>query len=48
VCEQQICFSVPGPAQCEAIVSVDVVLVESYLDGYLDEAVHVPRCSVQH
>jgi hypothetical protein len=33
---------VPGPAQCEAIVSVDVVLVESYLDGFLDEASMYP------
>jgi hypothetical protein len=27
VCEQQFGYWVPGPAQCEAIVSVDVVLV---------------------
>jgi hypothetical protein len=41
VCEQQLGYWVPGPAHCEAIISVDVVLVESYLDGFLDEAVHV-------
>jgi hypothetical protein len=41
VCEQQLGYGVPGPAQCEAIVPVEVVLVESYLDGFLDEAVHV-------
>jgi hypothetical protein len=40
VCEQ-LGYWVPGTAQCEAIVSVYVVLVESYLDGFLDEAVHV-------
>jgi hypothetical protein len=48
VCEQQLGYQVPGPAKCEAITSVHVVLVESYLDGFLDEAVHVSRCSVQH
>jgi hypothetical protein len=48
VCEQQLGYWVLGPAQCEAIISVDVVLVESYLDGFLDEAVHVSQCSVQH
>jgi hypothetical protein len=48
VCEQQLGYWVPGPAQCEAIISVDVVLVESYLYGFLDEAVNVSRCSVQH
>jgi hypothetical protein len=47
VCEQ-LGYWVLGPAQCEAIISVDVVLVESYLDGFLDEAVHVSRSSVQH
>jgi hypothetical protein len=41
MCEQQLGYRVPGPAQCEAIVPVEVVLVESYLDGFLDEAVHV-------
>jgi hypothetical protein len=41
VCGQQLGYWVPGPAQCEAIVSVDVILVESYLDGFLDKAVHV-------
>jgi hypothetical protein len=41
VCEQQLGYWVPGPAQYEAIISVDVVLVESYLYGFLDEAVHV-------
>jgi len=41
VFEQQLCYGVPGPAQCEAIVPVEVFLVESYLDGFLDEAVHV-------
>jgi len=41
VSEQQLSYGVPGPAQCEAIVPVEVVLVESYLDGFLDEAVHV-------
>jgi hypothetical protein len=46
--EQQLCYGVPGPAQCEVIVPVEVDLVESYLVGFLDEAVHVFRCSVQH
>jgi hypothetical protein len=44
MCEQQLGYRVPGPAQCEAIVPVEVVLVESYLDGFLDKAVHVSRC----
>jgi hypothetical protein len=47
VCEQQLGYWVPDPAQCEAIISVDV-LVESYLDGFLDEAVHVGTTSKQH
>jgi len=37
--EQQLGYWVPGPAQCEAIISIDVVLVESYLDGFLAEAI---------
>jgi hypothetical protein len=32
--QQQLGYWVPGPAQCEAIISVDVVLVESYLYGF--------------
>jgi hypothetical protein len=39
--EQQLSYGVPGLAQCEAIVPVEVFVVESYLDGFLDEAVHV-------
>jgi hypothetical protein len=39
--EQQLCYRVPDPAQCEAIVPVEVFVVESYLDGVLDKAVHV-------
>jgi hypothetical protein len=38
---EQLGYRVPGPAQREAIVPVEVVLVESYLDGFLDEAVHL-------
>jgi hypothetical protein len=41
VCEQQLSYRVPGLAQCEAIVPVEVVLVESYLNGFLDH-VHGP------
>jgi hypothetical protein len=41
VCEQQLGYWVPGLGQCEAIMSVDVVLIESYLDGFLDKAVHI-------
>jgi len=46
--EQQLSYRVPGPAQCEAIVLVEVRLVESYLDVFLDKAVHVSRYSAQH
>jgi hypothetical protein len=31
--EQQMCYRVPGPIKCEAIVPVEVSVVESYLDG---------------
>jgi hypothetical protein len=41
VFEQQICYRVPGPAQCEATVPVEVFVVESFSDCFLDEAVHV-------
>jgi hypothetical protein len=34
-------YRVLGTAQCEATVSVEVFVVESYLDCFLDEAVHV-------
>jgi hypothetical protein len=34
VCEQQLGYWVPGLAQCEVIIFVDIVLVESYLDGF--------------
>jgi hypothetical protein len=39
--EQQLCYRVPGPAQCEATDPVEVFVVESYLDCFLDETVHV-------
>jgi hypothetical protein len=39
--EQQLCYRVSGLAQCEATVPVEVFVVESYLDCFLDEAVHV-------
>jgi hypothetical protein len=39
--EQQLCYGIPDLAQHEAIVPVEVYVVESYLDGFLDEAVHV-------
>jgi hypothetical protein len=39
VCEQQLGYWVPGPVHCETIISVDVVLVKSYLDGFLDETI---------
>jgi hypothetical protein len=39
--EKQLCYVVPVLAQCEAIVPVEVSVVESYLDGFLDKAVYV-------
>jgi hypothetical protein len=39
--EQQLFYRVPGPAQCEATVHILVFVVKSYLDCFLDEAVHV-------
>jgi hypothetical protein len=41
VFEQQLCYGISGLAQHEAIVPVEVFVVESYLDGFLDKAVHV-------
>jgi hypothetical protein len=38
---EQLCYGIPGPAQREAIVSVEVFVVESYLDGFLDKNVPV-------
>jgi hypothetical protein len=32
--EQQLCYRVPGPAQHEAIVPVEVFVVETYVDGF--------------
>jgi hypothetical protein len=38
---EQLCYRVPGPAQYEATVPVEVFVVESHLDCFLDEAVHI-------
>jgi hypothetical protein len=50
VCEQ-LGYWVPGPAQCEAIISVDAVLVESYLDfnniSVLDRALGYMDCLIK-
>jgi hypothetical protein len=43
VCEQQLGYWFPAPTQCKAIISVGVLRVESYLDGFLDEAVHTTQ-----
>jgi hypothetical protein len=40
VSEEQFCYGIPGPAQSETIVPIEVFVVESYLDCFLDEAVH--------
>jgi hypothetical protein len=41
VFEQKLSYGFPGPVQREAIVPLEVFVVESYLNGFLDEAVHV-------